>query len=76
MRIPVNRVKKFGKSPLRIPVGQLLALETQRRATILAGSARMMMEDETMSGEALSRSLSALAAELASLGKQEFSLGL
>lgn len=76
MRIPVNRVKKLGKSPLRIPLGRLSALEAQRRATILAGSARLMMEEETMSGEALSRSLSALSEELALLGKQELSLGV
>ncbi|WP_336056858.1 tyrosine-type recombinase/integrase [Nitratireductor sp. CH_MIT9313-5] len=76
MRIPAQQVKKLGKSPLRIPLGPLSAREAQRRATILAGSARLMMEEVGMTGEALSKSLTALAEEMRMLEKKEFSLGL
>lgn len=75
MRIPAAHAVNLGATPLRIWLGALKKREAQRRATVLAVAAAEGMS-AGMDRETLTRSLKALAQELETLRRAEFSAGL
>jgi len=75
MRIPARQAVNLGATPLRIWLGPLKRREAQRRAIALAATAIKGME-AGMERETLTRSLKALAEELETLHRAEFSAGL
>jgi hypothetical protein len=75
MRIPMIRVVNLGSTPLRVWLGPLPRREAQRRAMAVAVAAIEGFKTG-MDRETLTRSLKALASELESLRREEFSAGL
>lgn len=74
--VPKGFVDRLGRTPIRVPLGRLHALEARRRARILAGRATEMLGAGVDDRDIMRRSLAALAAELAALSKAEFSAGV
>lgn len=72
IHIPHRRVDALGRSPFRISLGHLSTDEARRRARILAGRAAILLE-VCMEREVVSKSLEALANQMAALGREEFS---
>ncbi|MGO7210905.1 DUF6538 domain-containing protein [Rhizobium ruizarguesonis] len=70
-RVPARFREKLGSSPIRISLGPISAEEARRRARILAGAMTEQIEEPTMTREILSASLTALAAEIAGIQKQD-----
>jgi integrase len=75
MRIPAARAVNLGSTPLRVWLGPLRKREAQRRATTLAAKAVEGLRAD-MDRETLTRSLKALADELETLRRAEFSASL
>lgn len=75
MRIPTAHAVNLGATPLRVWLGALKKREAQRRATILAVAAAEGMS-AGMERDTLARSLKALAQEIETLRRAEFSAGL
>ncbi len=75
MRIPVARAVNLGSTPLRVWLGPLQKREAQRRAMTLAVRAVEGLRAD-MDRETLTRSLKALADELETLRRAEFSASL
>lgn len=73
---PKSSVNNFGRNPFRVSLGRLHAHEARRRACILAGYVAVAVGDGDMSREAVSKGLTALAAELETLRREERSAGL
>ncbi len=71
LRIPSRFIHHLGCTPLRLRLGRIDAIEARRRACILAGHATVWMETMTKR-ETLTRTLSALAAELETLRRDEW----
>lgn len=67
---PKSSVNDLGRTPFRIGLGRLHAHEAKRRACILAGYANVAIGDG-MSRESVSKGLTALAAELETLRREE-----
>jgi len=75
MRIPARQAVNLGATPLRVWLGALKKREAQRRATALAAAAVEGIS-RGMDRQTLTRSLKALADELETLRRAEFSAGL
>lgn len=76
MRIPARQAVNLGATPLWIWLGALKKREAQRRATALAAAAAVEGISRGMDRQTLTRSLKALADELETLRRAEFSAGL
>lgn len=73
--VPTRLQPKLGKSPIRVNLGPIPAEEARRRARILAGAMTSWIEEPTMTREILSASLTALAAEIRGIAKEDRHLG-
>lgn len=81
--IPADMQHQFGQTPLRIYLGRVSAADARRAARLLSGYAETVFmahrnrpADRTMTREALSESLAALAAEIDDIKKQDMRLRL
>lgn len=73
-RVPARLGEKLGSSPIRISLGPISAEEARRRARILAGALTNLIEEPHMTREVLSASLTALAAEIDRIRRQDMHL--
>lgn len=71
LNVPKSSINRFGATPLRINLGAISAAEAGRYARVLAGYATVLLGDESMSRETVSRGLAEIASQLKDLKEQK-----